>query len=96
MVVCVCGSDCDNCKAFPAPCQGCSRTQGKIFWAQQFLGQDTCSIYDCAVNKKHYTNCGQCSELPCQIFYNIKEPGSTQEEHLKGIERRVNNLKANK
>ncbi len=96
MVVCVCGSDCDSCEAFKASlCKGCNQTHGKIFWANM-LGKEICPIYDCAVNNKKFTNCSPCKELPCKIFYDVKEPNTTQEEHRKGVERRVGRLKAEK
>jgi|WetSurMetagenome_2_1015567.scaffolds.fasta_scaffold56432_3 hypothetical protein len=94
MEICICGSTCEGCKAFGTMCQGCNQTRGKIFWAKEFFGQETCPLYDCAVNQKHYTDCGQCRELPCQKFIDVKDPGSTMEEHLKGNEIRVGRLKA--
>jgi hypothetical protein len=52
-----------------------------------------CPMYDCAVNKKGFKNCGDCGELPCQLFLNMKDPNSTDEEHQASIGRRVNLLK---
>ncbi len=93
MEICACGSVCDECKAFKTLCQGCNQTRGKIFWAKEFSGQDTCPIYDCAVNNRHYTDCGPCKELPCQKFFDLKDPSSSKEEHLKSIDIRVKRLK---
>jgi hypothetical protein len=33
------------------------------------------------VEKKGLTNCGQCEELPCEIFYQCIDPTMTKEQH---------------
>jgi hypothetical protein len=47
------------------------------------------------VNIKKYKNCGACSELPCKLFFDMKDPNSTEEEHQKSIGTRINLLRAN-
>jgi hypothetical protein len=44
MEVCVCGSVCGSCEAFPNIYQGCDQTRGKIFWAKKLLAKDTCDL----------------------------------------------------
>ena len=62
--------------------------------ADQVKYQDEqCPIYDCAVNKRGYKTCGECAEVPCQLFYDWKDPSMSDEEHNKAIESNVSLLK---
>jgi len=53
------------------------------------IPSQVCPLYDCSVNKKGLKDCGGCSELPCQMFREMKDPDSSEEEHLKSITTRV-------
>lgn len=46
-------------------------------------------MYECCINQKQYTDCGQCEKLPCQIYYDLQDPSTTLEEHEAGIKLRV-------
>jgi hypothetical protein len=48
------------------------------------------------VNKKGFKTCAECSELPCQIYYDWKDPSMTDEAHIQSIKDRVLLLKENK
>ena len=98
----VCGIDCaavcdvcnkNNAEFAEKPCKGCNAEKGKLFWAK-YLGLDTCPIYHCCVNEKQLSHCGECDQLPCDIYFNTKDPSMSDEEHRKGIEDRVGVLKA--
>lgn len=52
-------------------------------------------MYDCSVNAKRYNDCGECAELPCKLFREMKDPGSSDEEHLRMLDIRVGRLKRN-
>jgi len=93
----VCGIDCQEAciecnKHLQEPCKGCNAIKGEIFWTQ-YLGLDTCPIYNCCINEKHYNNCGECDKLPCEIYFSTKDPSTTDEEFLESIKVRANTLK---
>ncbi|MBI5218498.1 MAG: DUF3795 domain-containing protein [Bacteroidia bacterium] len=88
----VCGIICDECKFYKKECQGCYQQKGTPFWTQ-YVEEKVCVLYDCCVSKKNYNNCGKCTDLPCNLFKNLRDPETSEEEHLKGIETRVQRLK---
>ncbi|MCX6153522.1 MAG: DUF3795 domain-containing protein [Candidatus Kapabacteria bacterium] len=90
----VCGVDCSVCNFFnDKTCAGCDAVQGRTFWALEHLG-GACPIYDCAVNLKNLKSCAECDLLPCEIYFKMKDPAWSEEEHLKMIDVRVNKLKS--
>ena len=100
--VSVCGIDCaaicDTCNEHNVefaekPCKGCNEEKGKLFWTK-YLGLDTCPIYNCCVNEKQLKHCGVCSELPCNIYFNTKDPSFSDEEFQQSIRNRVSVLKS--
>lgn len=91
-MVCVCGVNCGECGEYGKTCEGCAVISGKVFWAG-YMGSDICPIYDCCVGKRGLSHCGGCEELPCQIYFDTKDPRISDEEHRTGIERRVAALK---
>ena len=94
MLLSACGLKCDECEHFNVTCTGCIAVKGSTFWAKEMMPDKVCPLFDCSVNNKKLLDCGGCSELPCQLFYNMKDPGSTDEEHQKSIGTRVALLKA--
>jgi len=100
----ICGAICDTCPLFVAPneassnssnqpsCPGCVACAGKVFWSVEHFG-GSCPIFDCARTKHGYKDCGECTELPCKLFHELKDPSMTEEEHKLSIETRVNYLK---
>ena len=95
MLVSVCGLICDECQFYQNSCDGCSSNQGKPFWAIEATTEGICPLYQCAVHDNHFKDCGECSELPCQKFMDLKDPNISVEEHLRMVEIRVENLKMN-
>jgi len=95
----VCGIDCAvaciECNKHEElknnPCKGCNAMEGKLFWTK-FLGLDTCPIYVC-VKEKQLKHCGECAELPCKIYFEMKDPSISDERHQQGIKDRVAVLK---
>jgi hypothetical protein len=47
------------------------------------------------VNTRKYRNCGGCSELPCKMYREMKDPNTTDEEHQRSILRRIMALRSN-
>lgn len=88
-----CGLFCDECNFYNNGCTGCYAVDGSTFWAVQFVPEKVCALYNCSVNKNKFGSCGQCSELPCKMFKEQKDPSTSEEEHLKSIEERVSRLK---
>ncbi|MFN8211027.1 MAG: DUF3795 domain-containing protein [Bacteroidales bacterium] len=94
MILSACGLKCDECEHYNKSCTGCINVKGSTFWAKEMMPNKVCPMYDCAVNKKGYRNCDECSELPCQLFMNMKDPSSTEEQHLASIGQRVRLLRS--
>jgi hypothetical protein len=95
MILSACGLLCDECEFYNKTCTGCINVKGSTFWAKEMMPSKVCPMYDCAVNKKGYKNCGDCSELPCKLFLDMKDPNCSDEEHRKSIGVRVSRLRAN-
>jgi hypothetical protein len=90
----VCGLICEECEFFEETCSGCYKIKGKTFWAQETLPKKVCPIFDCAVNDKEYQNCGLCSDLPCKIFHDLRDPNISDEEHEKSIFKRISRFRS--
>ena len=94
MLVAPCGAVCDECPYLHNGCEGCRSVDGKVFWAADHTEIGICPMYDCSINKNKFHNCGECGELPCNLFTDMKDPGMSDEEHKESIIKRVNVLKA--
>lgn len=93
MPLSTCGLVCDECEFFGKTCDGCVAVKGQTFWAKEMMPNKTCPLYHCAVHEKGYNHCGDCAEVPCATFLNMKDPNSTEEEHQKSLKERVGRLK---
>ena len=91
MLLSSCGADCESCDHLKN-CGGCHAMKGVPFYLKDF-GFEICPMYDCPVNKKGYKSCADCPELPCQIFYDWKDPNMTDEAHNNSVNERVKVLK---
>ncbi len=87
-----CGVDCTSCHLLEKCQKSCNESQGKPFYIKD-IDMEVCAIYDCVCNQNALTHCGHCSELPCQIYFDWKDPDFSDEEHKKDIEKRVERLK---
>ncbi|MFB3896161.1 MAG: DUF3795 domain-containing protein [bacterium] len=92
-MVSVCGLQCDQCGFMGKSCQGCYQVKGQTFWAKEMMPDKVCPLYTCAVINKKYTSCGQCPDLPCKLFKDLKDPSISEDQHLKSINERVARLK---
>ena len=81
-------------------CTGCRESKGHPAWAAHLdakIGQEegvvdeTCPIFSCCTGKE-LVHCGPCAEIPCEIWFKLKDPTMTQEQHLKWINERVDHL----
>jgi len=95
MLLSTCGLVCDECEFFNKTCTGCINVKGSTFWAKEMMPSKVCPMYDCAVNKKGFKDCGGCPELPCKLFLDMKDPDSTEEQHKASIGIRVGRLRGN-
>lgn len=91
-ILSACGILCNECNFFGKECQGCIQQLGKPFWTVEYK-IPACPLYDCSVNERKYKNCGDCAELPCKTYREMKDPNSTEEEHQQSIIDRVKRLK---
>jgi hypothetical protein len=88
----VCGTSCGNCRFHPATCAGCHAVSGKPFWVKEY-GREVCRLYDCAVNQKGITHCGECAELPCTLFMESSDPALSPEQAEASRNKRIAKLK---
>lgn len=93
MQISACGLNCSDCNFLNNPCPGCYEVIGKTFWAKDHTPKGVCPLFDCSVNKKKLKHCGECQELPCKQFYDLKDPNISEQEHYESINKRVNNLR---
>ncbi|MBP7460921.1 MAG: DUF3795 domain-containing protein [Candidatus Delongbacteria bacterium] len=87
-----CGLNCRECQFYNQPCEGCYIIQGRPFWAEELPGE-VCPLFDCA-STQEFTSCGQCSQLPCQKFKDLKDPNVSLEDHLISVTERVDRLRS--
>ena len=92
MILSACGLVCSDCEFYGTQCNGCHAVKGETFWAKEHVPSKTCPLYDCSVNKLHYSDCGKCADLPCTMFREMKDPNSTEQEHQQGLIDRVTRL----
>lgn len=87
-----CGLDCRTCPEYEKSCPGCRKVSGVPMWAAQ-IGMEVCPQFKCPVTDKGHYSCGACEKLPCESYYELKDPATSDEEHLKGVQIRVSNLR---
>ncbi len=85
-----CGTDCTACPLYRNRCPGCSEACGKVFHAP---AGKPCPLYACCVNRHHFATCGDCPEVPCDLWRAVRDPALSDEAFGESIRRRVGNLK---
>ena len=92
-MISVCGTICTECDYFKKKeCRGCNIVLGKVWWSG-YVDASSCPVYNCVTTIKRIENCGLCLELPCTLWYNLKDPNVTTEQHNRSIVDRVKRLK---
>ena len=94
MILSACGLICNECEFYNKTCTGCHAVKGSTFWALEMMPAKVCPLYDCSVNKNGLKDCGGCADLPCKMFREMKDPNSTDEEHLRMLGVRSERLRA--
>jgi hypothetical protein len=89
-----CGLICSDCEFYKKTCDGCYAVQGSTFWAQEMMPSKVCPLFQCAFNDRGYESCGDCEELPCALFLQMKDPSLSDEEHQRMVGVRVERLKS--
>ncbi len=92
-IISACGLLCNECRYFNADCGGCYSVKGSTFWAKSMMPDNICPLYKCSVMDKQFSHCGQCPDLPCKKFNDLKDPNISEEQHEKLISERVSRLK---
>lgn len=95
MTLSPCGIDCETCPFYQKDCDGCKAVKGQPFWTEGIFTDGLCPLYNCSVNQKKYETCGSCEQLPCKIYFDLKDPSLSDEEHKASIVKRVETLKNN-
>jgi hypothetical protein len=91
-MLCVCGASCDGCKELGKECPSdCNSIKGRVYWAK-YLNKEVCPVYQC-VDDHGYKNCGDCAQIPCRTWTELKDPSMSAEDHQKSIQTRVTILK---
>lgn len=85
-----CGQECSVCPLYRGKCPGCNECGGRVFHAP---AGKPCPLYVCAVNRKHRTGCGGCSDLPCTLWEQVRDPSLTEEEFRASVRERTENWK---
>jgi hypothetical protein len=86
-----CGIYCGTCEHLGKICRGCGYVEGKPFWTAE-LKMELCPLYDCCMHKKRLEHCGECTELPCELFRNFHDPALTPQEAQKAVIERQESL----
>ena len=63
------------------------------FWTSSYTENGICPLFECAINRKRFKNCGDCIELPCDLFLKFKDPELSEEQHQEALKIRINRLK---
>lgn len=87
-----CGIICDECPEYEKACEGCRNLKGKPTWVS-YLEKEVCPLYECPVNRHQYETCGECKEMPCHQFRELRDPAMTDEEFEKNVSDRIALLK---
>jgi hypothetical protein len=89
----VCGADCSECpQQKSGECTDtCGNLKGKVFWTKYF-NVEVCPIYKCA-EEKHFANCGFCEKIPCEMWFSLKDPSLTDEQHRARLNEKILLLK---
>lgn len=88
----VCGIYCGNCDFLGKQCRGCGVEKGKPFWTTE-IHVDVCPLHSCCFNQKKMEHCGLCSDFPCAIFLELRDPGMSDEEFQKSLAARQEALR---
>lgn len=88
----ICGLICSECKYYGNRCKGCQKEKGNLFWTS-FYKINICSIYNCCRNEKQFDTCGECINLPCHLYDDLKDPKMSEQEHTSELAMRINRLK---
>ena len=86
----VCGTDCSTCYCYGEMCTGCNECGGKVFHVPD--GQ-TCGIYECSVNNRKLKNCGECGNVPCEIWMKTRDPKFADREFEDNVNGRIQALR---
>ncbi len=78
-----CGANCLTCYCKDM-CKGCNACNGHVFHMSE---GETCPIYVCA-KEKGFSDCGDCPDLPCDLWMKVRDPKFSDEEFQKNIDER--------
>ena len=75
----------------PRSVRGCGPICGRVFWAK-LIDREVCPVYQCCQDKE-IADCGGCPELPCSMWFELKDPKHSDQEHWESIKLRVARLR---
>ena len=56
-------------------------------------GWQTCGIYECSVNNRKLKNCGECGNVPCEIWMKTRDPKFSDREFEDNVNGRIQALR---
>ena len=83
----VCGIYCGDCGFLGEQCKGCGYVDGKPFWTAQ-MPSNVCPLHECCRNQKQLEHCGLCTDFPCKIFLELRDPDQSDEEFQNSLKTR--------
>lgn len=92
-VISSCGIVCSECRDFPDVCSGCPTALGKPYWVKE-VGITICPLYACCADDRNLDDCGLCADFPCPLYFELKDPSLSDEEHRQGIRDRAEILRS--
>lgn len=84
-----CGAVCAECPLYKNVCEGCNEANGKVF--HEPAGK-ACPIFACCA-KKGCGLCGECSEMPCGVWRDTRDPSLSDEQFEAGIRERAGRMR---
>jgi hypothetical protein len=87
----VCGIYCGSCELLDKQCKGCGYVDGKPFWTEQF-DVKVCPLHDCCRNSRRLEHCGLCTDFPCKVFLEMRDPSMSDEGARRSLEARQADL----
>lgn len=85
-----CGTDCAACPLHGEVCRGCNASMGRVFHAPE---GKACPIYACCCGKRRYATCGDCADVPCDLWRATRDPALSDAAFEASILDRLRNLK---
>lgn len=86
-----CGTYCEKCDDYGLVCDGCRNRDGIPLWYYLYDKKETCSYYQCCKSAGNH-DCSECSQLPCEKFFEYPDPNMSDEFKQMWLKLRIDNF----